>query len=63
MLFVGLDKDGNQHCWKCGGQGFTYEHVPWSTDVLDVHATLTAQKLHCVHCGEYNDVGAATEYS
>jgi hypothetical protein len=63
MQFVGLDKDGNQHCWKCGGQGFTEERVPRATDLLGIHAILTMQKLRCAHCGEYNDVGSAIEYS
>ena len=63
MLLVGLDTDGNQHCWKCGGQGFTQERVPQATDLLGIHVILTMHKLRCVHCGEYNDVGSAIEYS
>ncbi len=63
MRVVVLDKHGNQHCWKCGGQGFTHEHVPQSVEVLGIHDVLTTPKLRCVHCGEYNDIGSAVEYA
>jgi hypothetical protein len=63
MLFVGLDKDGNQHCVGCGGQAFTNERTSRVTEVLGVRATLTKPVLRCVNCGEYNAVGSALEYS
>jgi len=63
MRIMAVDKQGNQHCWKCGGQGFTHERVPRATDVLGVRSTFTTPMLRCVHCGEYNDVGAAMEYA
>ena len=40
MLFVGLDKDGSQHCVRCGGQAFTNERATRVAEVLGVHATL-----------------------
>jgi len=63
MRFVGLDKQGNQHCWKCGGQVFTQERMTRVSVVLGVRSIFTTQKLRCARCGEYNDVGSAMEYT
>ena len=63
MLFVGLDKDGSQHCIRCGGQAFTNERATRVTEVLGMQATLTRPVLRCVRCDELNDVGSALEYS
>ena len=45
MLFVGLDKDGSQHCVRCGGQAFTNERETRVAEVLGVQATLTRPVL------------------
>jgi hypothetical protein len=63
MRVIGVDKHGNQHCWKCGGQGFTIERTTGVKVVLGIHANVTSPKLRCVSCGEFNEVGSATEYA
>ena len=63
MLFVGLDKDGNQHCVRCGGQAFTNDRATRATEVMGVRLTPTSPVLRCVRCGELNAVGSALEYS
>jgi hypothetical protein len=63
VLFVGLDKDGCQHCVRCGGQAFTNERATRVAEVLGVQATLTRPVLRCAQCGELNALGSAMEYS
>ncbi len=63
MLFLGLDKDGHQHCWKCGGQGFTLGRTTRTTVALGIRSTFTTPKLRCVNCGEYNAVSGAVQHS
>jgi hypothetical protein len=60
---MAVDKQGNQHCWRCGGQGFAHEHVPSTVDLLGIHAVLTTPRLRCLHCGEYSDIGRPVEYA
>jgi len=63
MLFVGFDKDGNQHCLCCGGQAFTNERATRVTEMLGVRSTLTRPVLRCVRCGEFNAVGSTLSHS
>jgi len=63
MRLVVVDKDGNQHCWKCGGQGFTNDRTTRVMGELGNRTTFSTSKLRCVHCGEFNDLRSAVEYS
>ena len=55
MHIVGIDKDGNQRCWWCGGQEFTRARVTPETIVLGVPVATAKPTLRCAHCGEHND--------
>jgi DNA-directed RNA polymerase subunit RPC12/RpoP len=55
MRIVGIDKDGNQRCWWCGGQEFSKARSTRETVVLGVHLTMTKPTLRCGHCGRYSD--------
>jgi len=63
MLFVGLDKDGNQHCWKCGGQAFTQERITRVSVAPGAPSTSATHRLRCVRCGQCSDLGSAMEYA
>jgi hypothetical protein len=56
MRVVGIDKQGNQRCWWCGGVEFSQARMTRETVVLGIHASVTRPTLRCAHCGEYSDV-------
>ncbi len=55
MRIIGIDKDGNQRCWWCGGNEFSQARCTKETIVLGVHLNMTKPTLRCAHCGQYSD--------
>lgn len=55
MRVVGVDKEGRQRCWFCGGLEFTAARMTREKVVLGIYATVTRPTIRCAHCGEYGD--------
>lgn len=60
---IGIDSQGRQRCWACGGQNFTQQRTARSKVGFGLSSLVTKPKLRCVRCNEYNDVGSARPYS
>ena len=63
MKNIRTDQDGQPRCWNCGGRAFAPQRTMRSKLTLGVASVLTKQKMRCVRCGEYNDVGSAEPYT
>ena len=62
MRVVGVDKEGRQRCWWCGGLEFTAARMTRETVVLGIRANVTRPTLRCAHCGECSDLGSTVEH-
>lgn len=56
-----VDSDGDLRCWNCGSRALESKRTFRSKAVLGLAALATKKKLRCQACGEYNDVGSASE--
>jgi hypothetical protein len=63
MRVVGVDKDGRQRCWFCGGLEFTSARITRETVVLGIHANVTRPMLQCAHCGECSGLGRDVQFT
>lgn len=59
MQDIRVDQQGDFRCWKCGGRSFDSKRTMKAKVTLGVGAVLTAKKLKCQACGEYNKTGNA----
>lgn len=55
MKSVQIDKDNQLHCWKCGSTALTSGRTTRSKVAFGIAVLLTAPKLRCQKCGEWNN--------
>ncbi len=63
MRVVGVDKEGRQRCWFCGGLEFTAAQMTREKIVQGIYSTVTGPAVRCAHCGEYSDTRREGEFT
>jgi hypothetical protein len=63
MQIIGVDGQGRQRCWWCGGLEFSRERMTRAVVVLGLHLHTTKPTLRCEHCGEYRSANAVETFA